>query len=306
MNILVTGGAGFIGSHLCDHLVNSEHNIIIIDDLSSGNRANLSCVLDVVDFHEERVEVFDFSKLSNVDAVVHLAAQVSVPVSIVDFDSSSTSNLSGTVKVIDFCQRNQLPLVYASTSAVYGNLDFGDDATSSIDLLSPYAADKYSMELYAEVAYKLHKMSSVGLRFFNVYGPRQDPNSAYSGVISIFCDRLLANKDITIKGGYQTRDFIYVKDVVDAICKSLTVAHDNDICEQINVLTGKSISIDQVADMLIEAVGATIDPIYVDLPAGDPEKSNGATTKMERLLGTDLESMVSIAAGLSTTVNFIR
>ena len=183
MNILVTGGAGFIGSHLCEYLVKQGHNITVVDDLSTGYKSNLSYVLDIIDFHEEKIEFFDFAKLSKIDSVVHLAAQVSVPVSIDDFGVSSTSNLSGTIKVIDFCKRKQLPFVYASSSAVYGNLDFGDDSGSLVNLLSPYAADKYVMELYAKVAHQLYQLSSIGLRFFNVYGPLQDPSSAYSGVI---------------------------------------------------------------------------------------------------------------------------
>jgi UDP-glucose 4-epimerase len=306
MNILVTGGAGFIGSHLCEHLVSIGHNLTVLDDLSSGHKRNLESVLNVIDFYEEKIEFFNFNKLSNIDSVVHLAAQVSVPVSIDNFGSSSMSNLSGTIKVIDFCRRYRLPLVYASSSAVYGNLDFGDDVESSVDLLSPYATDKYVMELYTKVAYQRYDLSSIGLRFFNVYGPRQDPSSAYSGVISIFCDRLLKDKNITIKGGFQTRDFIYVKDVVDAIYKSLTIAHQNILCEHINVLTGKSISVEQVADMLIDKVGANGEKIYADLPPGDPKKSYGATMKMERVLGTDLDAMVSISAGLSSTVEYIR
>lgn len=305
MNILVTGGAGFIGSHLCEYLVKQGHNITVVDDLSTGYKSNLSYVLDIIDFHEEKIEFFDFAKLSKIDSVVHLAAQVSVPVSIDDFGVSSTSNLSGTIKVIDFCKRKQLPFVYASSSAVYGNLDFGDDSGSLVNLLSPYAADKYVMELYAKVAHQLYQLSSIGLRFFNVYGPRQDPSSAYSGVISIFSDRLLGGKNITIKGGYQTRDFIYVKDVVDAIYKALIVAHEDVLCEQINVLTGKSISVNEVADILIKKVGAAGDKIYKDLPVGDPNKSHGATIKMERVLGADLEAMVSISAGLLSTIDSI-
>lgn len=306
MNILVTGGAGFIGSHLCEYLVSAGHAITVIDDLSSGFKSNLGRVLEKITFHEEKVESFDFAKLSGIDSVVHLAAQVSVPVSIEDFGVSSTSNLLGAIKVIDFCKCNQLPFVYASSSAVYGNLDFGDDFGASVDLLSPYAVDKYVLELYTKVAHKLYLLSSIGLRFFNVYGPRQDPSSPYSGVISIFCNRLLSDRDIIIKGGYQTRDFIYVSDVVKAIYKSLSLVQEKVLCDCVNVLTGSSISVDQVADMLIREVGSTANKLYLDLPSGDPIKSNGSAVKMESILGTDLDTMVSIDVGLSSTVNYIR
>jgi UDP-glucose 4-epimerase len=127
-----------------------------------------------------------------------LAAQASVPISVAKFGSSSSSNMLGTIKVIDYCRVNQIPLVYASSSAIYGNLELGDDQNSRVDLVSPYATDKYAMELYAKTAYKLYQLSSIGLRFFNVYGPRQDSTSSYSGVISTFVDRLLRRKSITI------------------------------------------------------------------------------------------------------------
>ena len=139
-----------------------------------------------------------------------------------------------------------------------------------------------------------------------MYGPRQDPDSAYSGVISIFCDRLLRGNNITINGGYQTRDFIYVEDVVEAICKSVLAANEKVLCEQINVLTGKSISVDRVANLLINAVGTKVEKIYQELPAGDPKLSHGTTAKMQRFLDTDLNGMVSIEAGLLSTVNFLR
>lgn len=306
MHILVTGGAGFIGSHLCEHLVAEGHQVTVVDDLGSGDKSNLRCVIEDIDFYEEKIEFFDFTQLSHIDSVVHLAAQVSVPVSVADFCGSSSGNLLGAIKVIDFCRCNQLPLVYASSSAVYGNLEIGDDTDPTVDLLSPYAADKYVMELYAKVAYKLYKLSSIGLRFYNVYGPRQDPGSAYSGVISIFSDRLLTGKNITINGGYQSRDFIYVEDIVRAINKAVLTADKEVICEQINVLTGQSISIDHVADMLIDIVGVEGDKVYQELPVGDPKRSKGTTEKLQRVLGIDLDGMVSIEAGLLSTVDFLR
>jgi len=306
MNILVTGGAGFIGSHLCDYLFQSGHKITVIDDLSSGVRSNLLSVIDEIDLYEESVERFDFSKLSNIDAVVHLAAQVSVPLSVDEFGLSSSSNLLGTINVIDFCRRNQVAFVYASSSAVYGNLELGDDSLSKVDLLSPYAVDKYAMECYSKVANQLYNLSSIGLRFYNVYGPRQDPSSSYSGVISIFSDRLIKGSSITINGGYQSRDFIYVEDVVKAIYKSVLKANERVVCEQVNILTGQSITIDLVADMLMAAVGTQVTKIYQELPAGDPKWSKGTTEKMQRLLGTELDDMIAINAGLLSTVEFLQ
>ncbi|MDC0195477.1 NAD-dependent epimerase/dehydratase family protein [Candidatus Thioglobus sp.] len=305
MNILVTGGAGFIGSHLCDFLVSKENHVIVLDDLSSGNLSNLENVIETIEFHNAKVEDFNFNKLKDIDAVIHLAAQVSVPTSIQNFGRSSSSNILSSIKVINYCRKNQIPLVYASSSAVYGNLDIGNDQISDIDLLSPYAVDKYAMEIYTKTAHKLYQLSSIGLRFFNVYGPRQDSSSPYSGVISIFIDRLINEQVIKINGGYQTRDFIYIKDVVDSIYRGINLVRKNIICNQINVLTGKSISIDEVASILINEIGNNVDKEYRDLKVGDPKKSEGTTKKMQELLKVNISDMVNIENGISETLNFI-
>ena len=306
MKILITGGAGFIGSNLCDYLVRHDHTVLVLDDLSTGHKENLSSVMSNITFYKEKIDTFDFECIDDIDAIVHLAAQPSVPISITDFGSSSTANMCGTIKVIDFCRINQIPLLYASSSAIYGNLELGNDFSSQVDLLSPYATDKYVLELYANTAFKIYQQSSIGLRFFNVYGPRQDPNSPYSGVISIFIDRILRGDNITINGGFQTRDFVFVKDAVDLIYKAIVVASNDVCCEQTNVLTGHSISIDYLATMLINKIGGDIDKNYQALPVGDPVLSIGTTEKMVSLLNVELIDMIPIESGISKTVDFIR
>jgi UDP-glucose 4-epimerase len=304
MKIIITGGAGFIGSHLADFLLNKDYKVIIIDDLSTGNIDNINHVINRIDFIKEKVENVNLNMLGQVDAVVHLAAQASVPLSISDFKNSSTTNLISTVNIINYCSQNNIPLVYASSSAIYGDLPIGSDEVKIVDLLSPYATDKFVMELYAMVANKLYKLSSIGLRFFNVYGPRQDPSSPYSGVISIFIDRLLMKKGITINGGQQTRDFIYVNDVVMSIYHSLNLTINNIICEQVNILTGKSISIDNIAEMLIEEIGVEVEKNYKDLPLGDPLQSNGTPNKMMDMFESLDRTPLKI--GLKETIDFIR
>jgi len=305
MKLLVTGGAGFIGSNLCDILIKSNHEIIVVDNLSTGKLSNLSSVIHKIDFFNEDIESFNFDSI-DVDVVIHLAAQPSVPLSISNFKTSSTSNLLGTVNVIDYCCNHQIPLIYASSSAIYGGLEFGNDKSLEMDILSPYAADKYCMELYAKTANKLYQLSSIGLRFFNVYGPRQDPSSPYSGVISIFIDRLLNGESVTINGGYQTRDFIYVHDVIEIIYKAIAVTKQNVVCEQVNVLTGDSVSVDFLLDTLVEKIDCDVEKIYQDLPNGDPEKSNGSTDKIKTILNIDLDTLVRLDEGLEPTIDFIK
>ena len=305
MKYLVTGGAGFIGSHLVELLIENNHEIVCVDDLSTGYKSNLSSVIKKIDFYEEKIELFDFNKHGDIDAIVHLAAQPSVPLSITNFSDSSSSNLLGAIKVIDYCRLHHIPLVYASSCAVYGNLEFGNDEMENVDLLSPYATDKYAMELYSTTAHKIYQLSSVGLRFFNVYGPRQDPSSPYSGVISIFADKLLKGQNITINGGHQTRDFVYVVDVVNIIYRAIVLASNNSICETSNVLTGESVTIDELAEQMMNIINVKVEANYQSLAIGDPEQSDGSTEKMVKLFTVELNKFTKLDNGLVDTFQYI-
>lgn len=306
MKIFVTGAAGFIGSNLCDYLVGNNHKVVAIDDLSTGNLSNLSSVISSVEFYNNKIEYYDFGNITGIDAIVHLAAQPSVPLSITDFGNSSSANLLGSIKVINYCRANSIPLIYASSSALYGDLELGDDQSDKIDLLSPYGTDKFAMELYCKTAHKLYQLSSIGLRFFNVYGPRQDPSSSYSGVISIFADRLLKNSNITINGGHQTRDFVYVQDVVKTIYRAINIASEKRVCEVSNVLTGKSVTIDYLADQMMKIVDVEVEKSYKKLPVGDPEQSDGTTEKMVGFFKVKLDDFTKLEEGLIETIKYIR
>ena len=306
MKILVTGGSGFIGSHVCQNLLGRGHEVIVLDDLSTGKLANLAAFEKKIVFYQCRVEDFDFDRLDDIDSVIHLAAQASVPLSISGFYKSSRTNILSSLKIIDFCIERKLPLVYASSSAIYGGLHLGDDDIGSIDLLSPYAADKFALELYAKVSSVTSGLSSIGLRFFNVYGPRQDPSNPYSGVISIFIEKLLSNQSLTINGGAQTRDFIYVTDVADVISRSVLVTSTKKVSDAVNVLTGKSVSIDSLADNLIEITGSNSKKIYQELPVGDPMESNGTVVKLPRVLNMMPSDFISLQKGLELTVNDMK
>ena len=308
MKILLTGGAGFIGSNLTDLLIDKGHEVVIIDDLSTGKKDNLSSHLETntIKLIESKVEDVDLSTYSDFDGVIHLAAQASVPLSVSDFKNSSTTNLMSSLNVFNFCINNKLPLIYASSSAVYGELESGNDRSDTIDLLTPYSVDKYVMELYSRVLFKLKDLSSIGLRFFNVYGPRQDPSSPYSGVISIFIDRLLDNKKVHINGGSQTRDFVFIDDVVGCIYDSLILSSDKLINKNINILTGKETSIDELVDQISEQLGVVPEKEYLPLQIGDPLKSNGNIETMVEFLRKDVNIFSDLSQGLEKTINYIK
>jgi UDP-glucose 4-epimerase len=300
---LVTGGLGFIGSHLVEYLLKCDYEVIVVDDLSTGKIENIatpeSQKFKIIISKIQEVDISSFGKL---DAIFHLAAQASVPISVENLYLSSMNNLGSSLKLIDQASKLKIPLIYASSSAIYGNLNYGLEY-SDVELLTPYAVDKYVVELYCNMALKLYGLRSYGLRFFNVYGPRQDPKNPYSGVISIFSDRILNGQNIVINGGHQTRDFVYVEDVVKAIWSSFLYLQNNAVSTYSNVLTGQSISIDELANLMIELIGITVDKTYRDLSFGDPEISLGSTKIMQREL--NLNNFAPINEGLSKTISFM-
>lgn len=303
--ILITGVAGFIGSHLADWMLESGYKVIGIDNLSTGRLANLACRSHVAfSFVECSVEDFDLDELPGLAGVFHLAAQTSVPISMNSFVSSSETNLRSAVRIIDFCRGRRIPFIYASSSAIYGNLQVGDDESLSLDLLSPYAVDKYALELYTRTVLGAAEVPNFGFRFFNVYGPRQDPSSDYSGVISIFIKRGLLNEDLFVNGGHQTRDFVYVKDVVRVIATPFLHSMESKdfVC---NVLTGRSISIDNLADLIIHLSDSTSVKKYRPLSIEDPERSSGTTSRISRMPGVTLDTFTTLEDGLRETINYI-
>tara|TARA_Y100000741_G_scaffold171698_1_gene130026 strand:- start:326 stop:1255 length:930 start_codon:yes stop_codon:yes gene_type:complete len=300
---LVTGGCGFIGSHLVDRLLKENCKVIIIDDLSTGYLKNVNENDKNLEIYVNEVENFNFNLLGKVDGVFHLAAQASVPISIKSFFNSSKSNMLSTFKIIEFCENKTIPLVYASSSAIYGNLPFGKE-DGDIHLLNPYSADKFSTEMYLSSSNNINNLPSFGLRFFNVYGPKQDSSSPYSGVISIFINRILNNKPLTINGGYQTRDFIYVDDVINCIINAFNYLKNNKNAYVSNVLTGKSISINFLVENLSKILNVKPVCNYKDLQKGDPELSEGCVKKMKSFFDMNSYNFVTLKKGLEKTIKW--
>ena len=302
---LVTGGAGFIGSHLIENLIKNNQRVICVDNFMTGFRSNLntSPFLEVIDGNIQDLNLDNFNQCKG---IFHLAAQVSVSKSIEYMFKSSSNNLTSTLKVWEIANELRIPIVYASSSAVYGDLPLGDDEIGNHSILSPYAMDKLTMERYASLSWDLHKTASLGLRFFNVYGPRQNPSSSYSGVISIFLDRLISGNKVLLNGGYQTRDFIYVKDVSRSLIDSMNYLLENNMCDICNLGTGKSVTINKLLEIVSERLDVRPKVVNKDLQKGDLEISNCSTNKLNSLLGIDNKLFTSLENGLCSTIKYIQ
>jgi UDP-glucose 4-epimerase len=295
---LVTGGAGFIGSHLCEALLSSGDTVRALDDLSIGRRENLPAGVQLIEG-----DVADPGAVSNavegVAGCFHLAAIASVERAVVDWLGTHRANLTATITLFDAIRRlpTRIPVVYASSAAVYGDAATVPIAESSpCAPLSAYGADKYGCELHARVASYVHGIPTVGLRLFNVYGPRQDPRSPYSGVISTFCDRIRRGTPIDIFGdGEQTRDFVLVSDVVAAMLAAMRVQPAG--ASVFNVCTGIPTSVLDLARTIAELAGTVSDISHKPPRAGEIRHSTGSPTLARAALS--LTDPVALRSGLA-------
>jgi len=282
---LVTGGAGFIGSHLADALLTRGDRVRVLDDLSTGYRRNLSPAAELVQGSVTDAALVRRA-LDGVDGVFHLAAVASVVRCTDDWIGAHGINQAGTVTVLDGAKRaGGLPVVYASSAAVYGEL--ARDVVSETDPTAPcsaYGCDKLGSELHANVARRSFGVPTLGLRFFNVYGPRQDGSSPYSGVISVFRSRLMAGETLVLNGdGQQTRDFVFVSDVVAALLAGMR--HLPGLPRVLNVCSGRATSIHELALMLGEAIGIVPQLRFGPERIGDIRRSRGDPSLMTAALG---------------------
>jgi UDP-glucose 4-epimerase len=297
--ILVTGGCGFIGSHLIDALVNQKHKVKVLDDLSTGKLENLNPKVQLEVGSITDVKTVD-SAMQDVDACFHLAAIASTQSSNQDWVGTHQVNLTGTINIFNAARRTgkrPIPVIYASSAAVYGNTEENlIDESYPKQPLTAYGADKLGCELHAKVAGNIHGVPTCGLRFFNVYGPRQDPCSPYSGVISIFANRILFNQPITIFGdGNQTRDFIFVSDVVRYLIAALNQATTE--APVFNVCTGKGISIHELAKTAMNIAEQVVPIIHQDTREGDIRYSIGNPKAAES--NFNITENITLQEGLS-------
>lgn len=283
---VVTGGAGFIGSHLAELLAERGHHVIILDDLSSGKKANVELLLKKTNVEFILGSITNLPMLQqlckSVDFVFHQAAIPSVPKSVENPLASHEVNITGTLNVLLAARDSGAKkVIFASSCAVYGD-------TSTVPVRevmvpnpnSPYAVTKLAGEHYCEAFRRIYGLHSVCLRYFNVYGPRQDPNSQYAAAIPKFISRALdGNPPIIFGDGEQTRDFVFVKDVAEANI----IAAQSDVFGLFNIGSGTGISINKLTHLITKLVGNKLEPIHQEARAGDIKHSRADISKAKAL-----------------------
>jgi nucleoside-diphosphate-sugar epimerase len=302
---LVTGGAGFIGSHLAEELLRRGERVRIVDSFITGTRRNLAGLsgFELIEGDLADIEVAR-SAVAGVEVVLHQAAIPSVPRSVADPVTSHRANIDATLNVLAASRDAGVRrVVYAGSSSAYGNspsLPKHEDLVPQP--LSPYALQKLVGEQYARLFTSLYGLETVTIRYFNVFGPRQDPSSPYSGVISLFISALVDGRAPTIYGdGEQTRDFTYVANVVDGVMRACQAGVSGAV---LNVATGRRISLNQLFRLVCDLTGARVDAIYADSRAGDVRDSQADISRARALLG--YEPIVSLEEGLRRTIEWYR
>jgi len=305
-NIVVTGGAGFIGSSLTQVLA-KENSVVVVDDLSTGNLGNIQDLIKShsIDFIEGSITDLNLLQktFKNVDYVFHEAAIPSVPRSVDDPIRSNYVNVNGTLNVLFAAKENGIKrVVYASSSSVYGDTPILPKREDMMPCpLSPYAVSKLTGEYYCQVFTEIYGLSTISLRYFNVYGPRQDPSSEYAAVIPRFINRVLNGKPPVIYGdGEQTRDFSFVKDIVNANI----LASESKATGVFNTAGGKRISLNKLANLIMQIIGGDFDIVYENPRAGDIKHSFADIFKAKEKL--DYEPKFDLTEGLEETVKWFQ
>ena len=308
-NVLVTGGAGFIGSNLTEALLQKGHIVRVLDDFSTGKRENL-----IFDKKYPSVEVIEGDirdlrtcqkAIKGTEYIFHQAALPSVQRSVEDPETSNAVNVGGTLNILLAAKEIGVKrVIYASSSSIYGDtptLPKHEEMPSHP--LSPYALQKYIGEQYCRLFYQLYGLETISLRYFNIFGPKQDPNSLYSAVIPKFIDALLKGSPPTIFGdGEQSRDFTYIENVVQANLLAMSTEHLHG--EAINIACGERTSLNQLLNVLKRILGSKLSPIYQEPRQGDVRHSLADIRRGKQIL--NYEPKVGIEIGLKKTVEFFQ
>ena len=305
---LVTGGAGFIGSHLARHLVSEGHEVVVLDNLSTGRRENIADLDGRLRFVEGSITDIETVRecCRGVDCVFHQAALPSVPRSVADPLTSDEHNVGGTLRVFwGAHQEGVRRVVYAASSSIYGDtVELPKHEGMQPRPMSPYAVNKRVSELYGAVFNDLYGLSTIGLRYFNVFGPRQDPNSQYAAVVPKFITAFLRGEAPVIHGdGGQSRDFTYIQNVVEAnvaACGARSEAGGRSY----NIALGGRVSVEELCLRIRELVGAEVMPVHDASRPGDVRHSQAAVELAREFLG--YAGSVSLEEGLRRTVEWYR
>lgn len=307
--VLVTGGAGFIGSHLTEALLTNGFAVRVLDNFSTGKRENLVFGKEYSSLETIEGDIRDLSTcqkaVKKVDYVFHQAALPSVQRSIEDPETSNAINLGGTLNILLAASEEKVKrVIYASSSSVYGDAPtLPKHEEMSPHPLSPYALQKYVGEQYCLLFHRLYGLDTVSLRYFNVFGPKQDPNSLYSAVIPKFIDALIHDRPPVIYGdGEQSRDFTYIDNVVRA--NLLAMSAEDLHGEAINIACGQRISLNELLGILKDILESAQVPIYEDARKGDVRHSLADIRKGKERI--HYEPMVDIKVGLKETVEFFK
>ncbi len=306
---LVTGGAGFIGSNLTEELLKKGHVVRVLDDFSTGKRENLIFDREYPSLEVIEGDIRDLNTckkaVEGVEYIFHQAALPSVQRSVEDPETSNAVNAGGTLNILLAAKGGGVKrVIYASSSSVYGDTPtLPKDEGMPSNPLSPYALQKYIGEQYGLLFYQLYGLETISLRYFNIFGPKQDPNSLYSAVIPKFIDALLQGRPPIIFGdGEQSRDFTYIENVVQANLLAMSAEHLHG--EAVNIACGKRTSLNQLLSVLKEILGSKLSPLYQEPRKGDVRHSLADIRKGKEII--HYAPKIGIETGLKKTVEFFQ
>nr|MBU1328559.1 SDR family oxidoreductase [Candidatus Omnitrophota bacterium] len=305
MKFLVTGGAGFIGSHIVDALVGNGDKVTVLDDFSSGRMENLAGVINKIELIKGDIRSKDIVKkaVEGIDYVLHQAALRSVPKSLANPELYNDVNINGTLNILTASRDAKVKrVVMASSSSIYGDIDrFPEREDFLPQLISPYGLTKLAAEYYSRIFSKIYGLETVNLRYFNVFGPRQSLENEYAVVIPKFVTCILKDEPPPIHGdGKQTRDFTYVANVVQANIKSATTP--GIICEVFNIACGKAYSVLDIVKYVNKILGKNILPAFGPIRTGDAKHTLADISRVKKLIGFKPE--IGFEEGLKNTIEY--